>query len=249
MEITLQKLLEGKATIIKGNEFLETKEYVQSFIDQMSKFTDKFIVNVQEPSQVIFTNDSRNTTYNKVWIQAIMPKQEEDLNEIYHFVYALDTRTPVYKIFRSYGPCVFNTEWLTINKIEGETAPKYSLDNLMKYTNDVIPIVKKMKSTFLDSDKRHSLLGELIEKSMLYEYNNIGGKTKLSPSLVTKAYESVYMDSSSNFYVGDTEESNVWNYFSAFTDILKDDKKDINFFEKNHLVYLLFKNVIENESN
>ena len=66
MEITLQKLLEGKATIIKGNEFLETKEYVQSFIDQMSRFTDKFIVNVQEPSQVIFTNDSRNTTYNKV---------------------------------------------------------------------------------------------------------------------------------------------------------------------------------------
>ena len=66
-----------------------------------------------------------------------------------------------------------------------------------------------MKSTFLDSDKRHSLLGELIEKSMLYEYNNIGGNTKLSSALVIKAYESVYMDSSSKFYVGDTEESNV----------------------------------------
>ena len=79
----------------------------------------------------------------------------------------------------------------------------------MEYTNDVIPIVKKMKSIFLDSDKRYSFLGELIEKSMLYEYNNIGGKTKLSPSLVIKAYESVYMDSSSNFYVGDTEESSV----------------------------------------
>ena len=79
----------------------------------------------------------------------------------------------------------------------------------MEYTNDVIPIVKKMKSVFLDSDKRHSFLGELIEKSMLYEYNNIGGKTKLSPSLVIKAYESVYMDSSSNFYVGDTEETSV----------------------------------------
>jgi hypothetical protein len=39
-----------------------------------------------------------------------MPNQEEGLNEIYHFVYALDTRVPVYKIFRSYGPCVFNTE-------------------------------------------------------------------------------------------------------------------------------------------
>ena len=79
----------------------------------------------------------------------------------------------------------------------------------MKYTNDVVPIVNKMKKIFLDSNNRHKLLGELIEKSMLYEYNNIGGKTKLSPTLVIKAFESVYMDSSSDFYVGDTEESNV----------------------------------------
>ena len=60
MEITLSKLLEGKPTIIKGKEYLATKEYVQTFIDTMSKFTDKFIVNVQEPSQIILTNDSRD---------------------------------------------------------------------------------------------------------------------------------------------------------------------------------------------
>lgn len=66
MEITLSKLLEGKPTIIKGKEYLATKEYVQAFIDTMSKFTDKFIVNVQEPSQVILTDDSRDTTYNRV---------------------------------------------------------------------------------------------------------------------------------------------------------------------------------------
>ena len=249
MEITLSRLLEGKPTIIKGKEYLSTKEYVQKFIDEMSKFTDKFIVNVQEPSQVILTNDSNDTTFNRVWIQAIMPNQTEGLNEIYHFVYGLDMRTPVYKYFRTYGPCAFNTEWLTINKIEGETAPNYSLENLMKYTNNVIPIVKKMKSTFLDSNKRHSFFGELMEKAMLYEYNTDAGKTKLSTSLVIKAYESVYMDSSSNFYVGEKEESSVWNYFSAFTDILKDDKKDTNYFEKYHLVYLLFKNVIDNASN
>jgi hypothetical protein len=66
MEITLQKLLEGKATIIKGKEYLSTKEYVQKFVDEMSKFTNKFIVNVQEPSQVILTDNSTDTTYNKV---------------------------------------------------------------------------------------------------------------------------------------------------------------------------------------
>ena len=80
------------------------------FFDEMSKYTDKFIINVQEPSQVILTNNTNDTTYNRVWIQAIMPSSMEGLNEIYHFVYGLDMRTPVYKIFRSYGPCVFNTE-------------------------------------------------------------------------------------------------------------------------------------------
>ena len=42
MEITLSRLLEGKPTIIKGKEYLATKEYVSPFIDEMSKYTDKF---------------------------------------------------------------------------------------------------------------------------------------------------------------------------------------------------------------
>ena len=65
MEITLYKLLEGIPTIIKGKEFLSTKDYVQKFIDEMSKFTDKFIVNVQEPTQLVVSTDGA-TTYNKV---------------------------------------------------------------------------------------------------------------------------------------------------------------------------------------
>lgn len=109
MEITLSRLLEGKPTIIKGKEFLSTKDYVQSFIKEMSKFTDKFIINVQEPTQLIKTSDN-DTTFNRVWIQAVMPHTEEGLNEIYHFIYGLDMRTPVYKYFRTYGPCAFNTE-------------------------------------------------------------------------------------------------------------------------------------------
>ena len=247
MEITLSKLLEGKPTIIKGKEFLSTKDYVQKFIDEMSKFTDKFIVNVQEPTQLVVSTDGA-TTYNKVWIQAIMPNKIGDFNEIYHFVYGLDIRTPVYKVFRSYGPCAFNTEWLTINKIEGDNLPTYSIKDLMEYTNDVELKVKKMQTTFLNSDERHSLLGKLIEKAMFYEFNHVGGKAKLSTAMVIKAFESVYMDSSSDHYVGDKEESSVWNYYSAFTDLIKEDKDIINNFEKNYLVYLLFNEFI-NEGN
>ena len=43
-----------------------------------------------------------------------------------------------------------------------------------------------MQNTFLDDNNRHHLLGELIEKSMLYEHVHIGGKVKLSTSMVIK---------------------------------------------------------------
>lgn len=59
-------MLEGKATIIKGREYLATKEYVQPFIDKMSKYTNKFIVHVQEPDQLLINNENNDTTYNRV---------------------------------------------------------------------------------------------------------------------------------------------------------------------------------------
>jgi hypothetical protein len=66
MEITKDKLLEGTATIIKDKEFLPTKEYVSPFIEEMSKFTDEFIIRVEEPSQKLVTDQNDNTTFNKV---------------------------------------------------------------------------------------------------------------------------------------------------------------------------------------
>lgn len=66
MEITLSRLLEGKATIIKGKEYLATKEYVDPFIEEMSKYTDKFIIQVQEPDQLLLDSESNDTTFNRV---------------------------------------------------------------------------------------------------------------------------------------------------------------------------------------
>ena len=66
MEITLNALLEGKPTIIREKEYFATKDYVQPFIDEMSKFTKEFVVNVQLPDQVTISNDSKDVTYNRV---------------------------------------------------------------------------------------------------------------------------------------------------------------------------------------
>ena len=84
----------------------------------MSKFTKDFIINVQLPGQITVSNDSKDLTYNKVWIQAIMPDQctVDGYAETYGLVYAIDARVPVYKVYRAYinkethNMCVFNPE-------------------------------------------------------------------------------------------------------------------------------------------
>jgi len=66
MEITLPKLLEGKPTIIKNKEYFATKEYVNPFLDVMSKFTNDFVVKVQTPDQITTTDGEEDLTFNRV---------------------------------------------------------------------------------------------------------------------------------------------------------------------------------------
>lgn len=111
-------------------------------------------------------------------------------------------------------------------------------------TSDFEIKLQKMKTTFLspEVEDRQKLLGSMIEKSLLYEYNNIGGKVKLSPNMVIKAYENVYMNTDSPCYIKDTEECSVFNYYNAFTELIKDTtKKDLmTGYEKTILVGQLF---------
>ena len=250
MEITPELLLKGKPTIIKGKEYLPTADYVQPFFDEMAKFTDKFIVKVQTPSQMTVTDGDEDVTYNRVWVQAVMPEKYTIDNhvEVYSLLYGLDVRTPVYKVARHYlnnaclNMCVFNPSWLNVTELqEGETF-KYSIKNLMETTNDMEMRLRQMKDTFLDRDcdSIHQLLGEQIEKVMHLEWSNIAGKTKLSVATVVDAYKRVYVDSRSPYYVKDTEECSVFNYYNAFTEILRDNKNFFNSIESTLLLQGLF---------
>ena len=104
MEITISKLLEGKSTAINNNEYLSTKEYVEPFINLMKTFTSDFSVQVQLPKQFTITDSKEDITYNRVWIQAVMPSKCDvsGYAETYNLVYALDVRKPVYKLFKAY---------------------------------------------------------------------------------------------------------------------------------------------------
>ena len=107
-----------------------------------------------------------------------------------------------------------------------------------------------MKNTFISANIEdvHKLLGKLINRSLLYEYRNVGGKVKISPSDVIKAFEDVYHNNSSHYYVQPTVEGSLHNYYGAFCSQITNSKDIINRFEKTILVGMLF-DLVEYEAS
>lgn len=224
----------------------------------MSKFTKEFVVNVQLPDQVTISNDSKDVTYNRVWIQAIMPDKctIDGYAETYGLIYALDARIPVYKVYRAYvnkethNLCVFDPNWIQVYELKPETKLTYSIRELMEKPFDIEKRLKIMKNTFISADIEdvHKLLGKLINRSLLYEYRNVGGKVKISPSDVIKAFEDVYHNNNSHYYVQPTVEGSLHNYYGAFCSQITNSKDIINRFEKTILVGMLF-DLVEYETS
>lgn len=243
MEITLEGLEAGKPTIIKDNEYLATKEYTEPFIEKMKKFTTDFVVNVQMPDQVTVSDDNKDITFNRVWVQAIMPTKTE-YAETYNLVYALDTRIPFYKVFKAYintktkNMYAFSDSWEIVNELKPKTVLEYDLDSLFKVTDDFNVKADKLNKTFFKEDKL-TTFGELIDKVLVYEYKNKAGKVKLSANDIIKAYESVYKDSGSEYFVKD-QTSSVFNYFDAVCAQVTAAKDFTNRFEKTLIVSSLF---------
>lgn len=50
----------------------------------------------------------------------------------------------------------------------------------------------------------------------------------------------VYMDDRSPYYIKDTEECSVFNYYNAFTELIRDDKNFFNNIESTLLLPNLF---------
>jgi hypothetical protein len=182
-------------------------------------------------------------------VQAVMPNSNDVCGyaETFNLVYALDVRKPVYKLFKAYKDrktgnlFVFDSQWLSVYELKPDTAFinfEQSIKNLMEMTDDSEIRFNRLNKEFLSSrtkDKQQKL-GSLIENSMFYEYCNKGGKVKLAPAMVLKAFQNVYMDSSSRNYVSETEESSLFNYLDAFSTLVTQDSKDIvNRFEKSAL--------------
>jgi len=248
MEITLDELLLGKATVIKDNEYYPTAAYVEPFLERMQKYTTDFRVQVKLPTQLTKDQDDTMNVYNRVVVQAVLPEELTISNhsQVVGMVYGIDVKKPVVKFYSGAldnvctNLCVFSPDQLSCSPLEPSTAVNYSpVLKIMDSIEDTVKFITKLKNTPFDCSYRNTSeqLGNWTKNAISANLDTGFGKVKISKTTPTDAYEMLFADKKSRYYV--TEPStDMYNVYSAFTQILTDSmKRDLlNVCEKTLLV-------------
>lgn len=235
MITTYEELKKGKPTIIKGKNYFSTEQYIDPFIEKMSVFTDKFVINAILPSQLTIEGSDKDITYNKVWVQAVLPDEYSKVNhdEVIGLIYALDVRKPLYKIYRGYlnkaclNLCVFDPKWIEVQELQPETGLKFNIKELLELENNFENEIKALTEATIDREDVLSYLGKWVDGCLRKEHHNKIHTVKLSPEIAISAYKSVFMDEESKYFIPKTKEVTMFNMYNAFTQIITDDKKEI----------------------
>lgn len=243
MEIDLNSLLKGKATKIKGKEYLSAEAYVVPFIERMSKFTNDFRVQAKLPDQISITKEEdlnlEDTVFNRVWIQAVMPDEYsfDNHQEVIGMVYGLDTRKPVAKIYRGalnmacLNLCVFSPSFLNIQEIEPEKPLNFKcIQPIMEQTSDIKAWLNRLSETEFpyDEEKINRNLGLWVRNTLTKTFDTGYGKVKLATSVAVDAYKLLYEKEDSPYFVNKGQTTNMFNVYNSFTELISNyDTKDI----------------------
>ena len=243
MEIDLNTLLQGRATIIKKKEYLPTEAYVTPFLERMSKYTNDFRIQARLPDQISITKKEdlnlEDTVFNRVWIQAVLPNEFSFNNhqEVIGMVYGLDTRKPIVKIYRGalnmacLNLCVFNPSFLEVHELEPESPINFrGLQSLMEQVSDIKSWLDRLSETFITYEENviNENLGLWVRNALSTSFDNGYGKVKLSASTAVDAYKLLYEKEDSPYFVKPGEATSMFNVYNAFTELISNtDTRDI----------------------
>ena len=241
MEVTLNQLLEGKATKIKNKDYAPTRSYVEPFLERMSKITNDFRVQVKLPDQVTCTSGEGerhdDITYNRVLIQAVLPNKFDNHQEVIGMVYGLDVRKPLIKIYRGAincactNLCIFDPSFLNVQFIEQGKGISYKpVEYLMERESEMQLMLETLHNTEWNGSVQNieSNLGRWIRSALFFYFENGYGKIKLGTDIVIKAYSSMFVDQESPYYIGEGNNVDMFTVYNAFTELISNDNgKDI----------------------
>ena len=243
--MTLDLLLKGKETLIKGKHYGSTASYVEPFLERMAEFTDDFLIEVKLPSQMTLDNNVNDITYNRVLVQAVLPQEYtiDNHDEVYGMVYGLDVAKPIFKFYRGHlnractNLTVFNPTWLTVQEINVDEGINYkSIDKLIETDFNFKKRLEELKHTFHDKKSINEMFGGILDRSLRYSYDNGITNTKLPETMLPKVYKSLFLKEDSPYFIGD-KELDTYTLINAFTQCITDGKADVmNRAEKTLLV-------------
>ena len=234
MELTLEQILKGKQTRIKNKEFFPTAAYVEPFLERVSRLTNNFVCKGVLPNQITYTQDGEinleDQTFNRVWIQAILPDEYaiNNHNNVIGMVYGLDVRKPVFKVYKGAlnmactNLCVFSPEELSCQEIESETAVDFRcVDRIIEYTDNTAAMIRKLMNMEFNTDDRlvNEDLGRWIRRCIEMSYNTGFGAVKVATSTPIDAVKMLLYKEDSDYYVGN-REANMYDVYGAFTQVI-----------------------------
>lgn len=245
MQISLEELLKGKKTRIKGNEFLTPEVYVKPFIERMNGFTDDFVIKVVEPQQITLNRDgTEDIVYNKVSIEATIP-DGMDYSETIGMVYALDTRKPLVKFFRCLKSNEFNNFIIeTDNNIITQTLEPESpinfrsLDALLQKDFKTDEFLDHIKTLDFDAsnDQVNYKLGQWIRFAINFYLNSEFGKIKIGTPDIITGYKDLFEDSKSDFFISLGSHSQYLKIYNALSRVIYEGKDIVNAIDKTYLL-------------
>lgn len=254
MDITIEQLLKGKPTIIRGKNYYPTSGYVEPFLNRLSKLTDDFRVHVKLPDQITRTVEgdinTDDITYNRVYIEAVMPDDLcfDNHDKVIGMVMGLDVRKPVAKFYNGAmnsactNLCVFDPEYLDCQAIEPETPINFKpLDRIIELKDNTKQMLTILKETEFNNSiaEQEKKLGKWLRNAMTCSYDSGFSPTKLSLDNIIQAYKDLFVNDTSNYYQTNSTV-NMFDVYNAFTQQItnsRDKGKDIIYtFEKTILL-------------
>ena len=250
MELTIDQLLQGKATRIKDKEYFTTEQYVVPFLERMSKFTNEFIIQAKPADQISLTPNGdvnfEDIIYNRVNIEAVLPNEYcyEGHKQVVGFVYALDTRKPVIKEYMGglrtacLNLCTFNPAALSVQELQPEHAIDYNfLNYCLELVDDMGVKLRQLENMEFTKEQMYNELGQQIDRCINFKFYNDFGTVKLPESLPIEVYKNLFYNEKSDYFTQNNIVSG-FDVYQAYTDIICNGKsKDlVNRFEKTFLV-------------
>lgn len=249
MELTVEQLLQGKATRIKEKEYFTTEAYVTPFMEKMSKLTNNFIINAKPADQISLTKDGEvnfdDIIYNRVWIQGVLPDEFawDNHKRVVSMIYALDTRKPLVKFYvgalnmACLNLCVFKPDMLNVSELEPEAAINYSfLRNALSQTDETRVTLEKLSNMEFKKNDMFTDLGHWVDNCIRAKFNSGFGTVKLAESSPIDVYKDLFYNEKSKYYTTD-DRVDGFTVYNAYTELITQDKKDlVNKFEKTLLI-------------